>query len=325
MLSHLITSLLAVGLLGGMLQSSRLEAKTYRDYKIDTRPLQDFPAEKKRYEAIYRDGRQDQSREELEEALAILEKVLKKHPKWLDGYWQIGSITFQLGSTYTEEKDHPIARKIFVKGEKATRKCLRYNKKHPLCQLMLGSNIGKIGTIDGIFASLSNAAEIERLWLAVSRSDYNFNFSKNVSMQGSVRYALGMFYRLIPDFFLLDWLFDVRGDIDKSIKYHRESIAIDGKNACATLMLAASLMCKSKGEKGEPSTREGMNLLAETKAAKTDNITIQVCVRDAQKLMDNPSNGCGYTTAKQQETDEEAFKRQQEKDKQKKKTSLQAH
>ena len=308
----------------GIGTGNHLAAKTYKTYTIDTKPLEDFPDLMRRYEQIYQEGREDQSRQEFEEALRILETVLKKNPKWLDGYWQIGSITFQLGSTYTDEKDHPIARKIFVKGEKATRKCLKIDKNHPLCKLMLGSALGKIGTIDGVFASLSNAKEIESLWVDVSESRYNFNFSKNVSMQGSVRYALGMFYRLIPDFFLIDWLFDVRGDIDKSIQYHRESIAIDGKNACATLMLAASLLCKSKGEKGEPSTKEGLTLLAETKSAKTKNLTIQVCVRDAQKLMDNPSNGCGYTTAKQQETDEESFKKQQKKNKAKKEP-LQAH
>ena len=173
----------------------------------------------------------------------------------------------------------------------------------------MGSSIGKVAALDGIFSSLKEAKKIKALWLEVAESGVDYQFMENVSMQGSVNYALGMFHRLVPDLLILDWLFDVRGNIDDSITYHRKSPTFDGENACNVLMLAVSLLCKADGETDTKDWTEGMKLLNKVREIETQHETLKICVQDSQKLIDDPGLSCGYDTSKQQETDPDKIKK----------------
>jgi hypothetical protein len=157
---------------------------------------------------------------------------------------------------------------------------------------------------------LKNAKTVEKLWLEVLASNVNYHFYPSITMQGSVRYGLGMFYRLVPDMWLIEWLFDVRGSLDKSIKLHREGIAFDGTNACSDIMLAVSLICKAKGDRKTQLGQEGFALLDKAANSDTQNLNLKLCVTDAQKVAEEPSRACGYTTTKQQDVSEEAVKKQ---------------
>ncbi|SMF67989.1 hypothetical protein [Pseudobacteriovorax antillogorgiicola] len=309
MLKLILSVFLATSLTSSLFGATRSELK---QYKVDWKPLQKYPRMYDEYHQIYQASKDRQSIDEMARALNLVERVLEKEEQWLDGYWLVGSIAFQLGSSYTHEKDLPVAREIFVKGRHATEQCLKRDPSHVLCKLFLGSSLGKIGTIDGIFASLKKARKIQDLWTDVAESDVDYRFMESVTMQGSVNYALGIFYRLIPDMLILDWLFDVRGDIDKSIRYHRQSIAYDGPNACNVLMLSVSLLCKADGDFKNSEGREGLKLLSQVESIKTEHATLRVCVKDAGKLKAKPSLSCGYDTSKQQDTSQDAFEKSQD-------------
>ncbi len=297
------------------LSSSLVSAKEYKEYEINWEPLKKRPELYQEYWGIYGDGKEQKilGRKEIARAFEITEIVTKANPKWVDGYWILGSTAFQLASSYTEEKDLPLAREIFVKGQKATETCLKIDPNNPLCKLFLGSAIGSIGSIDGILSSLKNAKTVEKLWVEVIDSNINYHFYPTITMQGSVRYGLGMFYRLVPDMWLINWLFDVRGSLDKSINLHREGIAIDGTNPCSDLMLAVSLVCKAKGDKTKAGGKEGFDLLKKAASSKSENLNMKVCAVDGQKIINEPSRACGYTTAKQQDLSEEAVQKQNKK------------
>ncbi|WP_141732808.1 hypothetical protein [Oligoflexus tunisiensis] len=290
------------------LNEAVLFGKEYKEYEINWEPLRKRPELYQEYWTLYSDSREQKNltREQLARSFEITETILKTNPRWVDGYWILGSTAFQWGSSYTNEKDLPQAREIFAKGKKATETCLKIDPSQPLCKLFLGSAIGSISSIDGILASLKNARTVEKLWHEVMNSNVNYQFQPNVTMQGSVRYGLGMFYRLVPDMWLLQWLFDVRGSLDKSIKMHREGVAVDGANACADIMLAVSLICRAKGDRRTPLGQEGFALLDKAASSKTENINLKVCVNDAERLASEPSRACGYTTAKQQDVREES-------------------
>ncbi|HYX34970.1 MAG TPA: hypothetical protein VE954_17885 [Oligoflexus sp.] len=289
-----------------------LYGKEYKEHEINWEPLKKRPELYQEYWGIYGDGKEQKTltRAQMARSYEITESVLKSNPRWVDGYWILGSTAFQWASSFNEEKDLPLAREIFLKGKKATESCLKIEPNQPLCKLFLGSAIGSIGSIDGILSSLKNAKTVEKLWVDVLNSNVNYHFYPHITMQGSVRYGLGMFYRLVPDMWLIHWLFDVRGSLDKSIKLHREGIALDGTNACSDIMLAVSLICKAKGDRKSSQGQEGFALLDKAARANTENINLKLCVTDAQKVAQDPSRACGYTTTKQQDVSEEAVKSQ---------------
>jgi len=125
-------------------------------------------------------------------------------------------------------------------------------------------------------------------------------FPPNVSLQGWVPSGLGLFFRPVPNFFLNDWIFHIRGNIDESIRYHRAAMKFDGDNPCYTLMLAVSLLCKVKGKANTPEYTEAMNLL-NAPLPKPIDVAQAVCVHDVPKIRQEPKKTCGYTQAKYQD------------------------
>lgn len=287
------------------------EVRSYKEYVPDYSPLESDPALSAEYHTIFNPKNKDTvTRDQLKRAYEIIDIILRRNPKWIDGYWLLGSVAFQWGGSYTEEKDLPFARTVLVRGQQATENCLKIDPNQFLCKLFLGSALGSIGTIDGVLSSLVNAKHVERLWNDVVESEYNFHFFANVSAQGSVRYGLGIFYRLVPDMTLLKWLFGVRGNIDRSIELHREGISLDGDNTCSRLMLAVSLVCKGKGDFQTEAGAEGLRYLRQASQAQKDpNLMMQICAKDALKVIGDGNLACGYATAKQQEVSEEAVEK----------------
>lgn len=284
----------------------------YIPYPVDYKPMEKYPdlhAEWNANRAKYVDEVMPEP--VLKRQLEIIESMSAKESAWVDGLWMVADAAFQLGASYSSEKDLPYARSVFVRGQKSAEKCIQMKADHPICQLFLGAMIGKIASIDGIFSSLKKAKLVEKLWLDVVNSKYNHRFGETASLQGNARYALGMFYRLVPDFFLMKWLFDVKGDIKKSVKYHKEAIAVDPPNPCSKIMLAAAMLCSVKGDTTEADGQEGLKHLRDARQMAAKSMVAKACQNDTTRLEKEPGKACGYETARQQETSEDEFKKKQ--------------
>ena len=256
------------------------------------------------YLAIYQVANQEGRQLTLDERSRVIQltKVIHEaEPQWLDGYWLYASELFQRGSIIVNKRDLPIARKFFVQSRELSRACVLIEKNNPICKFLLGSAIGKIATIDGVFASLRHGREVYGLWMDVINSPYNHMLTDKISMQGTVRYALGIFLRLVPDWAILQWFFGVKGDLDESISALKESMVIDGPFACGRLMLAASLICKAGGNEDQESYKEGMGLLQKIPMMEVHSVQTEICKQDSLKLRQDSDLACGYSTARQQE------------------------
>ena len=281
----------------------------YEIYPFDEKTLQSYPDQWRQYIGAYESlkGTERQlTREERRRLIELLQFIHDKEPDWIDGYWLLASEKFQLASSYDQPEQLPQARKILSEGRDLTRKCLAMKPDNLMCKFFLASSLGKIGTIDGVFASLKGAKEVHDLWQDVKDSKFNHYFTEKISVQGSVRYAFGIFFRLVPDWFLVDLLFDVRGDLDASIQNLQEAIIIDGAFPCSRLMLAASLFCRADGEAKSADFRAAMQQIDLIATMKNMSVQSAICKRDALKMKKEPSLGCGYSTAKQQEKGDEA-------------------
>jgi len=309
-----VSFLMILGLAtSGMSQSLQAAEDKLIPYPVNFKPMDKYPTLKEEW---YKNKQQymNQLMPELvlKRQMEIIESISAKESDWNDGLWMLAEVAFQLGSSYTDEKDLPYARSIFARGERATNRCIQKQPDHPICQLFLGAMIGKIASIDGIFVSLKKAKLVEKLWLDASRSPYNYRIGEDTSLQGNTRYALGIFYRLVPDFFLMRWLFDVSGDIKKSVQYHREAIALDPPNPCNKIMLGAALLCSVNGDVIESEGQEGIRHLREARQLPAKSMAAKTCQNDTSKLENAPKRACGYETARQQETSEEEFKKKQQ-------------
>ncbi len=281
------------------------------NYAFDDAPLKKHAAEAAELEKLRAEGQEKPAtRESLKRQFDLLGQISTAEPGWVDGYWMLGEAAFQYGNSLTNPKDRDLAREIFVKGQTATETCLKKAPDNAPCKMFLGAAMGKIASIDGIFSSLRKAETIEKLWLDVIKSEQNYPFSKGNTIQGAARYALGIFYRLVPDSIFLRVMFSANGDIDKSIKMHKESIEKDGPNACNLMMLGVSQLCSVKGKTKSEVGIEALKNFAEAKKFPVKNALAATCVNDIPELEKNPTLACGYETSRQQEekSDEEIKK-----------------
>jgi hypothetical protein len=302
-------SLFSLYVFSALLLAFPLQSQDRTSYQLDVAPLQSEPDLAREFQALQEKFQVEAlTNGEHERRLAILEKVAHKQPDWLDGYSLIAAESFFLGSSFTDPKDHPVARRYLVHGENRIQECLKRSPSNILCKFFKASLRAKIASIDGIFASLRYGRSVRDAWLEVVKSGLDMQFRPNVSLQGSVHYGLGLFYRLVPNFFLMDWIFHIRGNIDESIKYHRAAVKFDGDNPCYSLMLAVSLLCKVKGKANTSEYTEAMNLL-NAPMPKPIDVAQAVCVHDVPKIRGEPKKTCGYTQAKyQDEVKEEDLK-----------------
>ncbi len=289
--------------------SLRAEGDNF-NYKFDDAPLKKHEKQAAEWQNLREAGlNKPASEKDLRRQLTLIEEISKAEPEWIDGYWLVGEDAFQLANSLTKPEQSKEARAIFVQGQDATETCLKKAPDNPLCKLFLGAAIGKIASIDGIFSSLKKAERIETLWLQVTNSGVNYRTSPYSTLQGSTRYALGLFYRLVPDMAMIKWLFGVRGDIQKSIAFHKGAVEADGQNTCNVMMLGVSTLCAAKGDAKSKEGQDGLKLLADAKALPVVNAMTKTCAADIPKLEKDPSLACGYETSRQQDQSEEELKK----------------
>ena len=151
-------------------------AEEYKMYKVDWKPVESMKAQMEELKALQKANRESLTVEDLGKLVQLLDSMIEKHPEWVDGYWQFAAASFEQASSYNDEKDHPKARAILVKGQSATEKCLKMEPKNPLCKFFKGSMIAKIASIDGIFSALREAEKDEELFIhrTLKRTDSFF-------------------------------------------------------------------------------------------------------------------------------------------------------
>lgn len=292
-------------LLSLMLAGSAGQAFGNTPYPVDFTPFANFPELAAEWHQLRLDLEKEtpQRERQLKRLLEVGETLSARQSDWVDIQWMLAEVAFQLGSLYQDPKDLPYARSVFVRGEKAVEKCLNRQKDHIICKLFLGAMIGKIASIDGVFSAIRKAKRVEQLWLDVTLSPHNYRLTSKSTVQGGARYALGLFYRLVPDMTILEWLIGVKGDIEKAVQYQRDAIAADGPNVCNKMMLGVALLCASKGDKKDDRKQEGFQHLREAQKIEVDTSVARVCFRDIPSLLADPSLACGYESSRQQDLD----------------------
>ena len=276
----------------------------YKKYPFDSSALEKYGEAWLTYKNIYRLARiekRELSFAEREKAIATLKTIYDKEKEWVEIYWLYAGEMFQLAALIDDESQLDKAKKWFEKSKVVSRECLELEKNHSICKFLLGSSIGKIGTIDGVFSSMSNGKEVYELWTDVINSEYNHMLTDRISMQSTVRFAMGIFLRLVPDWIVLKWLFGVKGDLDRSVEVLEESMKIDGPFPCGRLMLASSLLCRADGDEKSEDYRRGIQELELIPAMDPHTVQSDICKKDSIIMLKDPSLACGYSTARQQE------------------------
>jgi hypothetical protein len=164
---------------------------------------------------------------------------------------------------------------------------------------------GRIGTTRGVLASLRSADDIENAWLAAANSDYRYgSINLQEELPCDAFLALGIFYRLVPDSWLVKAISGTRGDLDKSLDMQQKGLACSGPRIRNYKELAATQMCIGTKRNQPEMIQAGRDSVNAYLAIEPKNQAEIVDIKHGIMLLQDPEAACGYSRDGQQDLDE---------------------
>ncbi|MCC7075025.1 MAG: hypothetical protein IT383_27180 [Deltaproteobacteria bacterium] len=249
-------------------------------------------------EALYVDGR-------FAEGLIEARRRIAVTPDDAHLYGHAARFLYELGELKGKAAPRAERRAIYREMLRLLEEGLRREPGHPLLLFGLGLAKARLGTTDGVLASLWMARSIEDSWRAAIASGFAYRSANGENqLPCDAMVALGIMQRMIPDWWILGVIAGTRGDLDASLAL------LDHADGCAPGRIrtmkerAATLLCMGTRRGDDARLAEGRALAARVAAMAPATGTERIDVRDARALASEPALACAYSRDGQQDLDE---------------------
>lgn len=256
-------------------------------------------------EQLWLQHKYNESNNVLNEAL----KANPTNPEKAEIYWRMARNLYDLAEEMPREAKAERL-KNYLKIQELAKKCMEANPNLGECYLWLGTGIGREGTQKGVLNMLGKIAQVEGLWLKCIELKPTYRaVDGTANTLGDAYYALGVFYRLVPDWNAVKVLYKTKGDKKKSVEMLRKAVELEPKRVEYAKELGISLICLGQSTKNPQTVEEGMKWLRKVLQMPSQKPTDDIDKQHAKMILDNPSLACGYSRDAQQDVSEETFKK----------------
>lgn len=233
----------------------------------------------------------------------VLEEALEKSPGDARILWRLARDCYELAEILPREaKDERLV--LFEEAEGRTRRCLETSPDEGECHFWLGASLGRIATTKGILSNITAPPrEIAPSFNKAIELGLPYRSAKGHLELANAHYALGQFYRLTPDSWLVSKMIGVRGDLELSIEHLQKALELEPDRLEINKEMGISLICLGSERKDSDMVEEGRRRLERTIALPALEPTDEVDKRHAQMLLDDPDLCCSYSRDGQQERD----------------------
>ena len=238
------------------------------------------------------------------EGLELAQKRLAENPQDPALYWMVVRFMFEYGEAY--ERDDTSIDKLahYAAMVEIAEKGLEVAPTDPHIRFAHGIALGRLGTTRGVLASHWSAKTIEGDWLYVADSGLTYSSLDNNEMLPCDAYqALGIFYRLVPDWWIVQVLAGTRGDLDKSLALTRKAVECGPDRIGAMKEYAVTQLCIGKKRRDDALLAGGKETLRALQKLPPGNPTDQIDVAHAALLLADPGIACEYSRDGQQDLD----------------------
>lgn len=163
------------------------------------------------------------------------------------------------------------------------------------CILWKLAALGRVATSGNVVKAARMAPTIaemidQGIALAPKDSDGEQN-----STLGNLYYAGAAFYRILPDWFWLDWVIGVHGDKQRALAYIRKALELHESRVDYRVELGAVLLCMGHGQGDARLLEEGRHAMLVALEQEQFQSTDQLDVRHAKVMLEHPELACGYS------------------------------
>lgn len=173
---------------------------------------------------------------------------------------------------------------------------LAHNPDDPHLIFCRALGVGRLATIQGVLASLWTASSIERDLHTVVDSGLRYrSIAGEEDVPSHPLLALGIFYRLVPDWWIVQQIAGTRGNLDRSISYIRQAEASAPGQIQVGKELAVTLLCIGQTRDDPAALAEGLITLHEVSRRSSKISTDPVDLEHVQILLADSTRACDYS------------------------------
>ncbi len=170
--------------------------------------------------------------------------------------------------------------------------------------------LGRYGTTKGILSVMSSISTVEASLLKSIPDGWAYRTVGGAEHLPCHSYmALGVFYRLVPDSWIVSVLTGARGDMRKSVQWLEKAATCQPEAVQITKELAASRICLGQQTNQQAIVDVGMAELRAIPGFEDIMHTDHIDRKHAQMLLEKPEMACSYSRDGQQEHDMDALEK----------------
>lgn len=242
--------------------------------------------------------------EKYDEGLAKTNQKLAATPNDASLYWHKARFMFEVAEVY-EKGQAPIDKLAHYEEMIAVcDKGLALDPGNPHILFARGIARGRLGTTRGILSSLFMAKDVESDWQKTLASGYEYRaLNDHEVLPCDAHLTLGMYYRMVPDWWVIKMIAGTRGDLDRSLKHLLAAEACLPGRAQTIKELGVAQICKGQKDKDEALVSAGMANLQRAANAPVLVRTDEIDLRHSKMLISNPNMACEYSRDGQADLD----------------------
>ena len=251
----------------------------------------------------------------FQESQAALKQALAANPNNAEKaeiYWRMSRNLYDMAEGMPREaKQARLAN--YMQIQDMCKKCKELVPAMPECYLFLATGIGREGTQKGILNMLPRIREVESLYQKVIELKPTYrSVHGEANTLGDAYYALGIFYRLVPEWSVVQLLYKTKGDKKKGIDMLRKAVAVEPERLEYAKELGIALICYGQTTNNQASTDEGKKVLQKVLTMTEYKPTDKIDKDHAKAILADPKTACGYSRDAQQDVSRESFEKKKQ-------------
>lgn len=277
-------------------------AGTIPEARADDRPGPGpVTPESKHYdlEVLYGEGR-------IEEGLAAARKKLAANPQDPELYRHVVRFLFEKGELVKRDDDSIDKIALYQEMYDLCNKALELDPGNAHLLFNRGIAMGRLSTTRGVLSSLFNIKHVEQDWLAAANAPYRYlALAEAEHLPCDTYLTLGIFYRIVPESWVVGALAGTRGDLDKSLAWLEKADTCRPNRIRTLKELGVTQLCIATRRDEPAMLVRGQATLSVVLGLPRAHTHSEIDKAHARMLIADPSLACAYSRDGQQELDEQ--------------------
>jgi hypothetical protein len=248
-----------------------------------------------------------------DEGLELAKKQVAANPDDAELYWHICRYMYEKGETIP--KTDKSFDKLAWYTEMLDWATKGLEKKPGDGHLLFAQGLanGRYGTTRGVLSSLFLADDVEDAWLGSIATGYTYRSMGDMEvLPCDVYTGLAVFYRLVPDSWVVDKIAGTRGDITKSLDFIQKSDECFGNRIAVVKERGLTEICYGQRMGDDTFVKAGLGTLGRGAGIPVEDAVDAIDKKHIAQLLADPDLACGYSRDGQQDLDEKKLAKQGE-------------